>query len=295
MLSIRNLFCLALMACIGCSSATNSESVPTQKAGDAANKNPREPGPTDKDAPEEFTTTDSGLKYRVLRKSESLVPTSRDTVTVQYRGWLDDGTIFDQSYGPNGQPASFGLKNVIKGWTEGLQHVAKGGKIELEIPPSLGYAEKGFGKAVPPDATLHFIVELLDIERGPKPLTPGRVDDDAPEEFTTNPSGLKYRIRRKSEGQKPAPGNIVVVNYKGWLDDGTEFDNSYERAKPLNAHMDHVIKGWTEGLQLIGRGGMIELVIPNEMGYGHGGDGSRIPPNATLHYLVELLDIKKAP
>jgi FKBP-type peptidyl-prolyl cis-trans isomerase FkpA len=118
-----------------------------------------EPGPDDKDAPKEFSETKSGLKYRILRKSNGKKPTAKDTVTVNYKGWLDDGKEFDSSY-KRGEPISFPLNGVIPGWTEGMQLVGEGGKIELLIPSRLGYGSRGAPGAIPPDATLHFIVEL---------------------------------------------------------------------------------------------------------------------------------------
>ena len=122
-----------------------------------------EPGPIDKNAPKEFTKTKSGLKYRVLRKANGKKPRVRDTVTVHYRGWLDDKTEFDSSY-TRGKPTTFPLNRVIAGWTEGLQLVNQGGMIELEIPANLGYGPRGAGNVIPPNATLHFLVELIEIE-----------------------------------------------------------------------------------------------------------------------------------
>ena len=119
-------------------------------------------GPTDADAPTEFTTTESGLKYRILRKSAGRKPTASDTVLCHYRGTLDDGTEFDSSYS-RGKPIDFPLTGVIAGWTEGLQFVSEGGKIELEIPSDLGYGPQGSGGTIPGGATLHFIVELVKI------------------------------------------------------------------------------------------------------------------------------------
>ena len=121
---------------------------------------------------------------------------------------------------------------------------------------------------------------------------PGQVDKDAPKDFTSTKSGLKYRILRKSDGAKPSANNEVKVNYKGWLDDGTEFDSSYKRNEPISFPLKGVIPGWTEGMQLVGKGGMIELEIPSQLGYGARGAGGVIPPNARLHFIVELLDIK---
>ncbi len=121
---------------------------------------------------------------------------------------------------------------------------------------------------------------------------PGPADKDAPEEFTSTPSGLKYRILRKTDGDKPGRGNSVVAHYKGWLDDGTEFDSSYKRDDPATFPLNRVIAGWTEGLQLVSKGGMIELDIPYELAYGAAGRPPVIPPKTRLHFLVELIDIQ---
>lgn len=82
---------------------------------------------------------------------------------VHYRGWLDDGTEFDSSYKRN-KPATFPLKGVVAGWTEGLQLIAKGGKIELEVPSYLGYGASGHPPTIPGGATLHFEIKLLDVQ-----------------------------------------------------------------------------------------------------------------------------------
>ncbi len=112
----------------------------------------------DADAPTEFTTTESGLKYRILRKSDGRKPRSSDYVTVDYSGWLDNGSIFDSSYNRR-ESTGFSLGSVVPGWTEGLQHVSEGGMIELEFPASLGYGSQG-RPGIPPNSTLHFKVEL---------------------------------------------------------------------------------------------------------------------------------------
>ena len=84
----------------------------------------------------------------------------------------------------------------------------------------------------------------------------------------------------------------MTVHYRGWLDSGKEFDSSYKRGKTTSFPLNRVVKGWTEGLQLVGVGGMIELEIPAGLGYGSKGAGDVIPPDATLHFLVELVEIK---
>lgn len=126
-------------------------------------KLPKGAGKVDKDAPKTLTETKSGLKYRVLRKGDDKKPKSTNKVEVNYHGWLDDGKVFDSSYKAN-KSISFGLEQVIPGWTEGMQLVGKGGMIELEIPYKLGYGERGYPPDIPPKATLHFLVELIDVK-----------------------------------------------------------------------------------------------------------------------------------
>jgi FKBP-type peptidyl-prolyl cis-trans isomerase FkpA/FKBP-type peptidyl-prolyl cis-trans isomerase FklB len=108
------------------------------------------------------TTTASGLQVRMLAAGEGETPRADDTVLVHYEGRLVDGTVFDSSYA-RGQPAVFGVSDVIPGWTEGLQMMRPGGKAEFTIPPELGYGARGAGGVIPPNAVLVFDVELLAI------------------------------------------------------------------------------------------------------------------------------------
>ena len=113
---------------------------------------------------EEFVTTSSGLQYRILNEGsgdDSPVPES--VVSVHYRGKLTNGLEFDSSYKRN-QPASFPVNGVIRGWTEALQLMKEGDKWELIIPPDLGYGSKGAGNIIPPDSTLIFEIELIEIK-----------------------------------------------------------------------------------------------------------------------------------
>lgn len=120
---------------------------------------------------------------------------------------------------------------------------------------------------------------------------PGATDANAPADFEVTASGLKYRILRASDKRKPKATDTVTVHYKGWLENQTIFDSSYQRGKNISFPLRGVIAGWTEGLQLVGEGGMIELDIPYKLAYGEGGHGP-IPPKANLHFLVELISIK---
>jgi beta-glucosidase len=144
------------------------------------------------------------------------------------------------------------------------------------------------------DAIEPKVAELLE-GKVPHPELPkgaGKIDKEAPLKFTETATGLKYRILRKGDGAAPAATDTVTVNYKGWLDNGEKFDSSYDRGQPASFPLSAVIKGWTEGMQLVTTGGMIELEIPFQLAYGAAGRPPIIPPKATLHFLVELLDVK---
>ena len=108
------------------------------------------------------TKTASGLVITMLKDGSGASPRSSDTVKVHYRGTLPDGKEFDSSYG-RGQPATFPLNRVIPCWTEGVQLMKTGGKAKLVCPSKLAYGSQGVAGAIPPDATLIFEVELLEI------------------------------------------------------------------------------------------------------------------------------------
>lgn len=141
-------------------------------------------------------------------------------------------------------------------------------------------------------AGVHVQAEDKEVAYPKLPKGAGKIDDKAPKKFTTTGSGLKYRILREGSGEKPKATNRVKVNYHGWLDNGKVFDSSYEREEPIAFPLNRVIKGWTEGMQLVGEGGMIELEIPAKLGYGEAGAGDDIPGGATLHFLVELIEVQ---
>lgn len=111
------------------------------------------------------TKTASGLAYKMLTEGKGEAPKETDTVEVHYHGTLTDGTVFDSSV-ERGQPVSFPLNRVIRGWTEGVQLVKPGGKVKLVIPPELAYGDAGAPPKIPGGATLVFEVELFKVSKG---------------------------------------------------------------------------------------------------------------------------------
>jgi FKBP-type peptidyl-prolyl cis-trans isomerase FklB len=111
---------------------------------------------------QEKTTTESGLKYQIINKGVGEKPTTNNQVTVHYHGMLTDGTVFDSSI-ERGQPVTFGVTQVIKGWTEALQLMSVGDKWRLTIPSELAYGDQSPTPKISPNSDLIFIVELLSI------------------------------------------------------------------------------------------------------------------------------------
>lgn len=111
---------------------------------------------------EGVTVTKSGLQYEVLQEGTGKSPKATDTVRCHYEGRLLDGTVFDSSY-QRGEPADFGLNQVITGWTEGVQLMKEGAKYRFTIPYLLAYGEQGAGASIPPFSTLVFDVELIKV------------------------------------------------------------------------------------------------------------------------------------
>ena len=238
----------------------------------------------------QMITTESGLQYidTVIGEGES--PKQGDKVVVHYTGKLEDGTKFDSSLDRN-KPFEFsiGVGQVIKGWDEGVMSMRVGGKRTLTIPASLGYGERGAGKVIPPNATLIFDVELIEIKEM-------YVDSDfsLPGKEINMESGLRMFEHVKGDGPKPISGQLVSVHYRGFLTNATQFDSSHDRGKPFifNVGEGKVIKGWDEAILDMNVGSKRTLIIPPELGYGSRGAGRVIPPNATLMFEVELIEIK---
>ena len=250
---------------------------------------------TNEFAEEDVLTTESGLKYVMIEEGSGETPESGSMVQVHYTGALEDGTKFDSSY-DRGEPIQFqlGVGQVIPGWDEGIGLLKVGGKAKLIIPPELAYGEQGAGGVIPPNATLLFDVELLGVAPAPPP-PPEAPTEVSEADFTETDTGLKYYDLEEGTGAAPTAGKQVRVHYTGWLEsDGTMFDSSLLRARPFEFVIGagQVIPGWDEGVATMKVGGIRQLVIPADLGYGSQGAGGVIPPDAILVFEVELLDVE---
>ncbi len=366
-----------------------------------------------KAAPKDAVKTPSGLASKVLTKGTGEEhPAAADTVTVHYSGWTTDGKLFDSSV-KRGEPTSFPLNGVIKGWTEGVQLMVQGEKRRFWIPADLAYGEnpgggrpggllvfdielisikkapkapaltapadaektalgvslktvakgtgtaspKGedtvsvnlslwspegellqstaqqggpanipldkltigglpeaiktmvagekkvvwipasvaFGKNLPPGAPaggLVVEVELVSFKEGvPPPPTPSDVAE-VPADAQKTASGLAFKVLAKGTGDvHPKATDSVTVHYSGWTLDGKLFDSSVTRGEPSSFGLNQVIKGWTEGVQLMVKGEKRRFWIPAGLAYGENPGGGR--PGGMLVFDIELLEVQK--
>jgi FKBP-type peptidyl-prolyl cis-trans isomerase len=272
---------LVIAACGGGAATPAPTAVPTVAAAPtaAAQASPVAPKATPLvplDDPK-LQTTASGLKYADLVVGTGAMPDSGDWVTVHYTATLQDGTLIGTSI-QSGGPATIPLADVatvVPGWAEGMSTMKVGGIRELVVPPALAYGDKGVGNVIPPNATLVFVVEMIDTKPAPKV---GMTD------------------LMVGSGAEAKAGMTVKVDYTGTLTNGTVFGSSAGKQPVefvLGAQQGG--PGWDEGLPGMKVGGKRTLTVPPELAYGAQGNGSTIPPNAALTFEIDLLDVQPAP
>ncbi len=252
---------------------------------------------------ENVQTTPSGLQYVIVNKGPEggKTPGPRDRVSVMYDGRLSDGTVFDSSYA-RGSTSTFGVDQVISGWTEGLQLMSQGDEFVFFIPSELGYGQTPRpGGVIKPGDDLIFRVELRQIVEAPKPravdaeawatYTPW---DSTRENIQKTDSGLEYVVlaEGKEGGLSPQPTDIVVVYYEGrFADTGEVFDSAFQRGEAAMFPANGVIPGWVEALAMMKPGDRWLTYIPSALAYGPRGHPAGIAPNTDLIFEVELMDV----
>jgi peptidylprolyl isomerase len=242
--------------------------------------------------PADAERSPTGLAWRVLKKSaDPIHPGASDRVVVAYTGWTAAGQIFD-STDQQGKPATFPMSGLIRGWAEGVARMVRGEKRRLWIPSALAYGDAPTDDVKTPAGPLTFDVELLDVlpapEVGARPadLTP------VPRAARKTASGLAYRVLHHGSGQDhPRATSTVEVNYTGWRADGRMLDSSALRGQPATLALANLVKGWSEGVQLMVVGDKARFWIPGKLAYGERAlhPGAR---DGMLVFDVELLAIK---
>lgn len=249
---------------------------------------------------------DSGLMYADDTLGTGRVAKMGDLITIHFDAWkIEDSTnLFTDWNNDTTRKASsiggtrvinkplkyaLGKEQFIKGSDEGIEGMKVGGWRTIIIPAKLAYKDKGFGP-IPPNTSIKLFVELLDVK---DPIIVQKWDVDK-SKFKTTKDGLQYAIIENGEGAKIDSGDVVKLHYSGFYTDGKKFDSSVERDEPLEFQykVQPFIKGFQEGLGFMRKGTKAELIVPSDLAYGPGGNG-KIPPNSTLVFDIQILDVQK--
>jgi FKBP-type peptidyl-prolyl cis-trans isomerase len=239
-------------------------------------------------APADAEKTASGLASKVLTKGTGTEhPSAADTVTVHYSGWTTDGKLFDSSV-KRGEPTSFPLNGVIKGWTEGVQLMVPGEKRRFWIPADLAYGENPGGGR--PGGLLVFDIELISIKQAPKP--PADVAA-APADAEKTASGLATKVLTKGSGTAhPREQDTIQAHLSLWTSKGELLNSTAQQGEPATVPLDQLrLGGLAEGLKLMVAGEKRVLWIPSKLAF-----GNTPPPGAPQGDLVveaELISIKE--
>jgi len=241
-------------------------------------------------APPDATKTASGLSFKVLRKAKANAhPGPHDRVSINFTGWTPEGEVIASSI-PDGEPWRLSIDDATKGLAEGLQLMGKGEKRRFWIPGAL--ATSGRPKRPGPAGPSVFDVELVDFVKMPDPIAVPEDVAAPPADAQRTPSGLAYKVLKRGSGKEhPTATSTVEVHYSGWTTDGKLFDSSVQRGQPARFPLNGVIKGWTEGVQLMAVGEKARFWIPGALAYGEKPSRPGVPAG-TLVFDIELLAIR---
>lgn len=230
-------------------------------------------------------TRESGLKYEVVKKGTGPACSPGDGVSFRFALFSVDGEL-KVCTEQNNQRLSGTRDTLAFPFLQELMDLMQVGDVfRVEVPAELCQKDRPIA-GLPPGATTVWEIELLGSTGVPK------FQASDPKNLKTTDSGLQYEVIKEGTGKRPTATSRVLAHYTGWFTDGKVFDSSYRRGLPSEFGLDQVIKGWTEGLQLMQEGAEYQFVIPSELAYGSEGRGEAIPPNATLVFRVVLLEVK---
>jgi len=250
-------------------------------AADQPKKEPPKLPPLDA---KEWKKMDNGMQVWDVKDGSGEAAKADSMITIHYTGWLTNGKEFDSSLS-GGEPITFPLEGLIKGWQVGIPRLKEGGTRRLVIPSNLGYGEKGAPPDIPGGATLVFEIEMIRVWSLP-PLDAKEWKD------VKGAEGMKAWDVKEGKGEPCPAGATVKINYTGWTTEGKIFDSSHKRGKPATFPLDNLIKGWQLGVPGMKPGGVRRLSIPYPLAYGEAGKPPVIPPKATLIFEMELIEVK---
>jgi len=242
------------------------------------------PAPPDVAAPPaDATTSPTGLASKIVAPGDGEKPEAEtDVVTVHYNGWSSDGRLFDSSRARS-LPNMFPLNRVMAGWRECVMLMTIGETRRCWVPQALAYN----GQPGRPTGTVVFDIELLDARRAPT-VPPTDVAAPPADAIKTD-SGLLYKVIKPGTGTaRPTARDSVTVHYTGWTTDGKMFDSTVAKGMPVTLELSNVIRGWTEGIQLMVEGERTRFWIPQELAY----KGERGAPRGMLVFDVDLIKIE---
>jgi FKBP-type peptidyl-prolyl cis-trans isomerase FkpA len=232
---------------------------------------------------------DNGVYYAITQAGTGRVARADSIaeVTINYKGYLLNKQIFDQSTAP----VTFPLEGLIPGFQIGLSKMNKGSKASIFMVSRLGYASNP-PQGIPSNAVLAFDIELLDLK------TRDQVDEaiilkyiaDNKLTMQKHSSGMYYEITAPGSGGSPSASSVVTVRYKGSLTDKTVFDQT-TGTNTAEFGLSGLIEGWKIGIPLLKKGGKMTMILPSRLAYGNRAQG-RIAPNSVLIFEIELVDFK---
>ena len=233
--------------------------------------------------PADAEKTPSGLASKVVTPgSGDERPAPTDTVTVHYTGWTTDGNMFDSSHS-RGAASMFPLNRSLPGWRECVQLMTVGERRRCWLPQGLAYR----GQAGRPTGMVVFDIELIDTRPAPNVAPPDV--KGPPDDARRTASGLAYKVLKPGTGTRtPAQWDSVTVHYTGWTTDGKMFDSSVARGMPATLKLEDVIRGWTEGMQLMVEGERTRFWIPQNLAY----RGEAGAPRGMLVFDIDLIAIE---
>ncbi|MFO7863397.1 MAG: FKBP-type peptidyl-prolyl cis-trans isomerase [Salinivirgaceae bacterium] len=238
-----------------------------------------------------LSTSSSGLRYTIENPGEGMAPRPGDLVKVHYVGVLENDSVFSSSY-DQGKPleVNYGVGQVIQGWDEGIGFLREGGTAILVVPPNLGYGDRSNGR-VPPNSTLYFRIELIEVKRNEaiQRLNTAGKDTVALE------SGIQYIVVKEGEGAKADENHWAYFHFIGYLPSGKIFDASTLRGDAVryNAGSNDFIPAFDQVLPLMNQGAQYHVLVPSKYAYGKEGLEGVVPPDTDLKFDIDLQHVEE--